>query len=307
VQFLSGGVAQGCLDLVELGLHHEQQHQELLLTDIKHLFSLNPLAPAYSPHPARVRVAAATAPHATRMIGHAGGIRLIGAAGNSFAFDAERPRHEVIVPSFALSDRLVTNAEYAEFIADRGYERPELWLADGWATRNQQGWEAPLYWRTDTPGQHFTLAGVQPLEPDEPVVHVSLYEADAYARWRGKRLPTEAEWETAARAVPLSGEFLDPAVLAPRAASRAAAGSLHQMYGTAWQWTRSSFGPYPGFRAPEGALGEYNGKFMANQFVLRGGSCVTPGGHVRPSYRNFFSADARWQFSGIRLAEDRNE
>jgi ergothioneine biosynthesis protein EgtB len=242
------------------------------------------------------------------MIGNEGGIRLIGAAESSFAFDAERPRHRVFVAPFALADRLVTNAEYADFIADRGYQRPELWLADGWAACRQQGWQAPLYWRTEEPGRHFTLAGVQPLEPDAPVLHVSLYEADAYARWRRKRLPTEAEWETAARTVPLGGDFLDPDVLSPRPVdARAGASGLQQMYGTAWQWTRSAFEPYPGFRVLEGALGEYNGKFMANQFVLRGGSCVTPRGHVRPSYRNFFNADTRWQFTGIRLAEDRIE
>jgi ergothioneine biosynthesis protein EgtB len=299
--------ATAVYDRIELGLNHEQQHQELMLTDIKHLFSRNPCAPAYATNPTPMREDASQRSPPVHMIEFGGGVRQIGAAPGGFAFDAECPRHRVLLEPFALANRLVTNGEFREFIDDHGYARAELWLADGWAARCREQWNAPLYWSATEPGVHFTLTGLQPLDPAAPVQHVSLYEADAYATWRRRRLPTEAEWETAARSVPLRGGFLESGSWLGAPAPATDASSLQQMYGVAWQWTRSAFAPYPGFRPLHGALGEYNGKFMANQFVLRGGSCVTPTGHVRPSYRNFFYADTRWQFTGIRLAEDRTE
>ncbi len=261
-------------DVIELGLHHEQQHQELMLTDLLHLFALNPLEPVYRAAP--VEPARATA---LEWLAFAEAIRELGHDGDGFAFDNERPRHRALVPAFRFASRLVTVGEYAAFIADRGYERPELWLSDGWATVQREGWRAPLYWRDD--GSVFSLAGRRALVADEPLVHVSFYEADAYARWAGARLPTEAEWETAART-----------------------GGARELHGIAWQWTQSAYAPYPGYRPLAGALGEYNGKFMCNQLVLRGSSSVTPRGHARVTYRNFFPPHARWQFSGIRLAKD---
>jgi ergothioneine biosynthesis protein EgtB len=278
-------------DLITLGLHHEQQHQELMLTDIKHAFACNPLLPAYHP----------SAPSALddtptlEWIDHPGGIVEVGHDGNGFAFDNEGPRHEVLLRPFRLAARLVTCGEYQEFIADGGYKRPEFWLSDGWALAQREGWTAPLYWLNNE--RVFTLQGERPLNPGEPVSHVSLYEAAAYAAWAGKRLPTEFEWEAVAGKEKVSGNFLDLDVLHPRAASRS-------LFGDAWAWTRSSYDPYPGYRPFDGALSEYNGKFMVGQVVLRGGSCVTPPGHLRASYRNFFPPSTRWQFSGIRLAED---
>ncbi len=264
--------------LIELGLHHEQQHQELLLMDIKHVLSLNPLQPAYRAAPPPSAPAPPLAWHEM-----AGGLRQIGHDGAGFAFDNETPRHRVWLEPFRLASRLVTGGEYAAFIADGGYRRPELWLADGWAMVQQQGWTAPLYWRReDGFWSVFTLAGRRPLDAAEPVLHVSFYEADAFARWSGKRLPTEAEWEVAA----------------------AEGGGLAQLSGVAWQWTASPYVAYPGFRPAAGAIGEYNGKFMANQMVLRGGAVVTPAGHLRLTYRNFFPPASRWAFGGIRLAEE---
>jgi len=275
--------------LIELGLNHEQQHQELILTDVKHLFSRNPLLPAYLE---KALPAADAAPAGWRAF--PAGVREIGHAGGGFAFDNEEPRHRVFVGGYRLADRLVTNAEYRAFVEDGGYRRPELWLAEGWDACSAQGWSAPLYWRD---GGEFTLHGLRPLEPAAPVVHVSYFEADAYARWAHARLPTEAEWEVAAQDQPLAGNFLDSGRLHPL-------GGRSPAFGDAWQWTSSSYAAYPGFRAASGAVGEYNGKFMVNQYVLRGGSCATPASHVRATYRNFFPAASRWQFSGIRLARD---
>jgi len=281
--------------LIVLGINHEEQHQELILTDIKHAFFCNPLLPAYSPAPARENRAAP----ALDWIEHDGGIVRVGHDGNGFAFDNESPAHDVLLRPFRLASRAVTNREYRAFMDDGGYAQPEFWLSDGWALKQREGWRAPLYWFDDN--SVFTLHGVQPLDPEEPVAHVSFYEAAAYASWAGKRLATEFEWEALARDQPLRGRLLDTNRLHPLPAS---GGGMQQMFGDVWEWTRSSYDPYPGYRPLEGALGEYNGKFMVGQMVLRGGSCATPQGHIRASYRNFFPPSARWQFSGIRLAED---
>ena len=279
---------------LELGLNHEQQHQELLLTDIKHAFWKNPLRPAYNPAPPPANAAAAPLTWQE----FAGGEVDIGHDAGDFAFDNERPRHARIVEPFRLASRLVSCGEYRAFIADGGYERPEFWLSDGWALKNAENWRAPLYWLAND--EIFTLHGVRPLDPAAPVVHVSFYEAAAYAAWAAKRLPTEFEWEVAAGIPAVEGRLLDSAALLPRSAPP---GGLSQMFGDAWEWTRSSYDPYPGFRPFNGAAAEYNGKFMVGQLVLRGGSCVTPRDHIRATYRNFFPPAARWQFSGIRLAE----
>ncbi len=287
--------------LLTLGIHHEQQHQELLLTDILHAFSRNPLRPAY----ARVPPPPTGEPPPLRWLEDSGGRRDIGAGGEGFAFDNERPRHRVHLRPFRLASRPVTNGEFRAFIADGGYERPELWLSDGWATVRQRGWRRPLYWYRD--GERWmtmSLGGGVPLDDAAPVAHVSFYEADAYARWAGRRLPTEAEWEAAAAALPVTGNFAaEGAALRPLPAADAGDAPA-QMFGDVWEWTASAYAPYPGFRPLAGAVGEYNGKFMVNQMVLRGGSCATPAGHVRASYRNFFYPHQRWQFSGVRLAED---
>lgn len=270
---------EGARSLVELGTHHEEQHQELLLTDILHLFAQNPLQPTYAHDAPQPQVAGAAA----RWVDHPGGIVSVGAAGSSFAFDCEGPAHRVLLQPFRIADRLVTNGEWIEFMADAGYATPSLWLSDGWAWVQRDGVEAPLYWqRGDGAWQTFTLAGPKLIDREAPVTHVSYYEADAFATWAGARLPREAEWETAARLHP----------------------DLPQLYDSCWQWTGSAYLPYPGFRAAEGAVGEYNGKFMSGQFVLRGGSCATPPCHSRPSYRNFFYPHQRWQFAGVRLAKD---
>lgn len=300
------------LGVVTLGTHHEQQHQELMAADIKHVFSMNPLQPAWRERPEDGP--AAGVPR-LEWLSQEGGVHEIGHLGGGFHFDSEAPRHRVFLEPFELGSRLVTNAEYQDFMADGGYERPELWLSLGWAKvqesrLKENDWERfdkPLYWyREDGGWWQYTLAGPRPVNRDEPVVHVSYYEADAYARWAGARLPTEAEWEVASRgADPEGGTFSDdftfhPAAL-PTGASR---GRPHQMFGDVWEWTGSAYSAYPGFRPWEGAAGEYNGKFMANQLVLRGGSCATARDHIRPTYRNFFYAADRWQFMGFRLTRD---
>lgn len=279
--------------LIELGLAHEEQHQELFLMDILSLLAKHPDSPAY-----RTDLAPATGPamRAARWIKHGGGLVETGGTGEGFAFDNELPRHKTWLEPFALADRLVTNREWAEFIADGGYENPTLWLSEGWDTVRAQGWTAPEYWRD---GGQATLAGLEAIDPAAPVQHVSLYEADAYARWAGGRLPTEAEWEAVAASRPTTGNFMDDDVLRPRPA-----GGGDQLFGDLWEWTASAYSPYPGFRPAVGALGEYNGKFMARQFVLRGGCCATPASHIRAAYRNFYHPHQRWMFSGLRLAKD---
>lgn len=288
--------------LAVLGLHHEQQHQELICTDIKHVLAQNPLSPAPYPAPPE----SAKAPP-LGWISYEGGIREIGRnmAPDSFAFDNEGPRHEVLLRPFRLASRPVTNGDFLSFIEDGGYKRPELWLSDGWNAVQDEGWEAPLYWRKDeeTGWRSFTLHGECPLDPETPVTHVSLYEAAAFAEWAGARLPQEAELEITTADAPLEGNLLRPgSAIHPQSAPQTK--GLAQAFGDVWEWTASAYSAYPGYRPPEGAIGEYNGKFMCNQMVLRGGSCATPEGHMRKTYRNFFPAAARWQFSGIRLAKD---
>jgi ergothioneine biosynthesis protein EgtB len=281
-----------------LGCHHEQQHQELLLTDIKLNFSINPLDPVYAKPPPRP---AGDAP-AQGWWAREAGLGEIGHAGDAFAFDNERPRHRLWADGYRLARHPVTNAAYRAFLEDGGYRRPELWLADGWYTVNNEGWKAPLHWRRDGDGWlEFTLGGVQPLDDHAPVTHVSYYEADAYARWAGARLPTEAEWELAATGRPLAGNFVEEGQLQPVAGDTGA--ELAKLGGDVWEWTASAYAPYPGYVLPAGAIGEYNGKFMCNQQVLRGGSCATPFDHLRTTYRNFFYPHERWQFTGIRLAQ----
>ena len=304
-EFAAGGGSDGpAAAMIVLGLNHEQQHQELLLMDIKHAFSCNPLHPAYAP----VATAALRKAAPLRWIGVTGGIREIGHDGDGFAFDNEGPRHQVLLRDFRIASRLVTNGEYLDFMQDGGYARPELWFMDGIETVRRAGWQAPLYWRARDGGwSEFTLAGLRPLDPAAPVAHVSYYEASAYAAWAGKRLATEAEWECAATALGADAErganLLGSGRLHPRAATDGGR-QAKQMIGDLWEWTQSAYGSYPGFHPAAGAIGEYNGKFMANQMVLRGGCCATPPGHIRTTYRNFFYPHQRWMFSGIRLAED---
>ncbi len=292
---------RGVPELITLGLHHEQQHQELLLMDIKHVLSRNPMRPTYLPECATAR--GGTAPPKAGWIEHEGGVADIGHTGKGFGFDNEFPRHRAYLTPFALADRPVTCGEWLSFMEDDGYGRPEFWLSDGWSVVMNQGWQAPLYWfrHPDDPEQwlQFTLSGVRPVDPDEPVSHVSYYEADAFAHWTGKRLPTEEEWETVADGVGDGSNFLGLEPPHPRPAV-----STNALLGDVWEWTSSAYTAYPGFRAAPGAVGEYNGKFMVSQYVLRGGCCATPPGHVRVSYRNFFPPGARWAFSGLRLAQD---
>jgi len=287
-------------ELVELGINHEQQHQELLLTDILSLFASEPLKPAYARGNPGVAVSKAVP---LDWISFDGGIFPVGHGGKGFAYDNEGPLHDELVRPFKLANRCVTNSEWIAFIQDGGYSTPTLWLADGWATVNAQGWIAPLYWEEADGGfMQMSLQGFRPLDPAAPVCHVSYYEADAFARWAGYRLPTESEWEVAGSNLPLKGRTLGAGHLRPMRAD--SGNGLKQMYGDVWEWTGSAYLPYPGFKAAPGAVGEYNGKFMCNQFVLRGGSCATPEGHIRKTYRNFFYPHQRWQFMGLRLAID---
>lgn len=312
---LERGASAEQLELLELGLHHEQQHQELILTDIKHALAANPLGPRYRDE-ALERPIEPAAP--LRWVEDPGGLIELGrdlGKNHPFGFDNEGPRHKHWLEPFALASRPATCAEYLAFMADDGYRRPELWLAEGWDTIRERGWEAPEYWirpEPTAPWSIFTLDGLRAIDPDEPVCHLSFYEADAFARWSGARLPSEAEWEHVAAGVAVRGNLLPSraaelvdAALHPRAGREVAdeASGLAQMFGDVWEWTASPYVPYPGFAAPPGPVGEYNGKFMCNQLVLRGGSCATPEDHVRASYRNFFHAPARWQFSGVRLAK----
>jgi ergothioneine biosynthesis protein EgtB len=296
----SPAVTARIASLVELGWNHEQQHQELLLTDIKHAFSCNPLSPAYIARAEDYSLEAMPArwiegPHHIVEVGHR--------AGDGFAFDNETPRHRVFVEDFRLATRAVTNGEWLAFMADGGYRAAALWLSDGWSWVQRDGVDAPLYCeQRDGQWMQMTLDGLRPLDPSAPVCHVSFYEADAYARWAGKRLPSEFEWEIAARALPVEGNMLSSGALRPKPAP--AGQGLQQMFGDVWEWTSSAYLPYRGFRAAPGAVGEYNGKFMVNQHVLKGSSCVTPPGHARATYRNFFHPHQRWQFTGLRLADD---
>jgi ergothioneine biosynthesis protein EgtB len=280
---------------VELGLAHEQQHQELMLTDVKHAFAKNPLLPSYRPGPLEPDGMAAP----SRWIERPAVMVEVGHDGGGFAFDNEQPRHRAWCDAHAIASRPVTNAEYLQFVRDGGYQKPELWLSDGWDRIRAEGWNRPLYWSEDH-ASVFTLRGLQRLDPHEPVCHVSYYEADAYARWAGARLPREEEWEAAAAAWPVQGNFVESGRLHPRASSA----RDPEFFGNVWEWTASPYVAYPGFRPAAGAVGEYNGKFMCNQIVLRGGSCASPLAHLRATYRNFFAPYARWQFSGIRLARD---
>ncbi len=307
--------------LLELGLQHEQQHQELLLTDVKLLLHANPVNPAYRDPP----LSDADSPRDRPEEGNPGAIRWLAADGGvveigtdrdkraahasrgegGFAFDNEMPRHRRFLEPFALADRLITNAEFQAFIDDGGYERPTLWLDEGWSIVEARSWRKPLYWRPDGDGAwlEYTLDGLRPLDPHRPVCHVSFFEADAFARWAGARLPTEAEWEHLAEDAPIAGNFLDSGALHPRCAPIERSGA-RQLFGDVWEWTRSAHEPYPGYAPPPGAAGEYNGKFMCGSFVLRGGSCLTSADHIRPTYRNFFEPAARWQMAGIRLARE---
>ena len=299
-RLLSRELAPVVLDLCVLGLNHEQQHQELILTDVKHGFAANPLRPAYR----ETRDSSANSPRIAPSLqwgSFSEGVYPIGFEGDGFAFDNESPRHSVYLAPFRLASRLVTSGEYMEFIRDGGYATAALWLSDGWDCVRANQWSAPLYWEMhDGQWWHYTMGGMRPVSGEEPVCHVSYYEADAFARWAGARLATEFEWEVASGSCSLAGNFMDRESLHPQATRDG--GSLSQMFGDVWEWTASAYLPYPGFRAAAGAVGEYNGKFMCNQMVLRGGSCATPQSHIRRTYRNFFPPHVRWQFMGIRLA-----
>jgi len=298
----AGALDDAALDVLQLGIQHEQQHQELLLTDIKHALWSNPLQPAYRQDLPSVHAG----PSPLRWIARDEQIVEIGAdawpAARAFAYDNESPRHRALVPAHALASRPVSNAEFQAFIDAGGYRNPALWLSDGWSTVQARGWARPLYWHEDGT-REFTLGGWRVRDPDAPACGLSLFEADAFARWAGARLPTEAEWEQAAAGVAAEGNFVEHDALHPQSA-RASETGFAQLFGDVWEWTGSAYLPYPGFAPWPGALGEYNGKFMNAQWVLRGGSCATPRSHIRASYRNFFPSDARWQFAGVRLAKD---
>jgi ergothioneine biosynthesis protein EgtB len=305
-RLLERDAPEEALRRIELGLHHEEQHQELLLTDIKHALYTNPLQPAYLE---RLEPEASAAADRLVFLEYEGGLVEIGQnETDGFGFDNERPRHRVWLEPFQLASRLITNGEFAEFMADGGYRRPEFWLSAGWQTVQDKAWQAPLYWRkVDGDWVIGSLRGKQPLAEiaNSPVAHVSLFEADAYARWAGKRLPTEADWEIAAAAVPVAGNLMKSGRLETARAEGSITGTPSQLWGDCWEWTSSAYLGYPGFAPLGGSLGEYNGKFMSGQMVLRGGSCVTPADHIRASYRNFFPPETRWQFSGIRLASSK--
>ncbi|HKJ44508.1 MAG TPA: ergothioneine biosynthesis protein EgtB [Balneolales bacterium] len=289
-------------EVTEIGLNHEQQHQELMITDIKHVFSMNPLYPAYRHREVKL----SSVIPVLHWVDFDGGLMKTGHDKDGFCFDNELPRHNTYIHSFQLANRLITNAEYLEFMKDGGYERPEIWLSDGWNIVESQNWNSPYYWeKRDDEWWMITLQGPRKINPAEPVCHISHYEADAFARWSNARLATEAEWEIASQHVPVEGNLVEsenyhPVPLADQGDSK----TLCQMHGDVWEWTQSAYLPYPGYHPLPGALGEYNGKFMANQIVLKGGSCATPKSHIRKSYRNFFHPDTRWQFTGIRLARD---
>lgn len=287
--------------VIEIGNNHEQQHQELMVTDFKYLFAQNPLFPAYKEVD---RPESKSVPE-MEWISFEEGVYEVGNEGGEFTYDNEHPRHKRFLHAWELGDRLVTNGEFMEFMEAGGYERSELWLDDGWATVNSDGWDSPLYWiRKEGEWHHYTLGGLRKVDPNEPVTHVSYYEADAYARWKEARLPTEGEWEAAAAGLPYEGNFVESDLFHPSPLQDHRKG-LKQMYGDVWEWTSSSYDAYPGYKPLPGALGEYNGKFMASQYVLRGGSCATSQTHIRKTYRNFFYPGARWQFNGIRLARNR--
>lgn len=299
----SHDLVEDVADLVELGMNHEQQHQELLVTDIKHAFWVNPLRPVYQRDSGAARKSATAPPQ--KPYSYEPGLYETGAEDKDFHFDNESPRHKVYVQAFRFAARLVTCGEYLAFMEDNGYGRPELWLSDGWKAAKAHGWNAPLYWeKSGSEWRHFTCGGIGKIDEHEPVCHVSYYEADAFARWAGARLPNEFEWELVAAHGKVAGNLLESGHYHPVPADSHEDGPL-QLFGDVWEWTASSYLPYPGYRPAAGALGEYNGKFMCNQMVLRGGSCVTPRSHIRASYRNFFSPETRWQFSGIRLADDK--
>jgi ergothioneine biosynthesis protein EgtB len=288
--------------IMTLGINHEQQHQELLVTDIKHVFAQNPLHPIFRERKINL-VPEKTSP--VKFVEFDEAIVEIGHDGSGFSYDNEGPRHRALVPAFSLASRLVTNGEFIEFIEAGSYTRPEFWLSLGWMTVNEQRWQAPLYWiNREGTWWNFTLSGFRPVEESEPVTHLSYFEADAYANWAGARLPTEFEWERAAEDCPIEGNFVENERFHPQPPVTPPDRHLGQMFGDVWEWTRSAYSPYPGYRAEPGALGEYNGKFMCNQYVLRGGSCATSGSHIRRTYRNFFQPEKRWQFTGIRLAHD---
>ncbi|MBN8207686.1 ergothioneine biosynthesis protein EgtB [Bacillus sp. NTK071] len=288
--------------LIEIGLNHEQQHQELLMTDIKYNFSINPLKPVYR----ELEMNSDGKASPLEWVSFEGGLVETGInEEDGFSFDNERPVHKVWLEPFELATRTVTNGEYLAFIEDGGYQRAEFWLSDGWSTVKNQNWEAPLHWeKKDGEWYNFTLHGLVPVNREEPVTHISYYEAEAYASWVGKRLPTEAEWEVAVRDQPITGNFVEDGVYHPVASVKNDEGQLQKAYGDVWEWTKSPYMPYPGNKPLDGALGEYNAKFMSSQMILRGGSCVTSQSHIRPTYRNFFAPDKRWQFTGIRLAGD---
>jgi ergothioneine biosynthesis protein EgtB len=289
--------------ILVLGIHHEQQHQELLITDIKHVFAQNPLHPVF--HERKIGTGSAEI-GATKFVDFEETTAEIGHDGSGFSYDNEGPRHRALIPAFSLASRPATNGEYLEFIDAGGYARSEFWLSLGWMTVNEQHWQAPLYWiKRDGVWWNFTLSGLRRIDESEPVTHISYFEADAFANWRGARLPTEFEWERAAGKIEIGGNFVESETFHPQPFQPSGKDRhLGQMFGDVWEWTRSAYSPYPGYRAAPGALGEYNGKFMCNQYVLRGGSCATSCSHIRRTYRNFFQPEKRWQFTGIRLAHD---